>query len=232
MNTIIDINNYKDELKNIILSKKISNESNSKYMIYSTNSNLSNVIIKIPSIRLIYNYSSQLYNQIHFPLNPTYSKTKKFTELISSLENIFQELLNRPKLEWITNIKKIKNIKYIKLNYFSSNDIKIITQNSNIIDIKDFEAGAEVELMVHLSHLWVKDNKVGINYDICQIKYTSLKLMLSEAMFSATKIKTISVKEKKISNVEENEEVMKPIFTIPSQEMLKKQISLLKNVNV
>tara|TARA_B100000524_G_scaffold347862_2_gene250746 strand:- start:2022 stop:2720 length:699 start_codon:yes stop_codon:yes gene_type:complete len=232
MNTIIDINNYKDELKNIILSKKISNESNSKYMIYSTNSNLSNVIIKIPSIRLIYNYSSQLYNQINFPLNPTYSKTKKFTELISSLENIFQELLNRPKLEWITNIKKIKNIKYIKLNYFSSNDIKIITQNSNIIDIKDFEAGAEVELMVHLSHLWVKDNKVGINYDICQIKYTSLKLMLSEAMFSATKIKTISVKEKKISNVEENEEVMKPIFTIPSQEMLKKQISLLKNVNV
>ena len=197
MNTIIDINNYKDELKNIILSKKISNESNSKYMIYSTNSNLSNVIIKIPSIRLIYNYSSQLYNQINFPLNPTYSKTKKFTELISSLENIFQELLNRPKLEWITNIKKIKNIKYIKLNYFSSNDIKIITQNSNIIDIKDFEAGAEVELMVHLSHLWVKDNKVGINYDICQIKYTSLKLMLSEAMFSATKIKTISVKEKK-----------------------------------
>jgi hypothetical protein len=232
MNTIIDINNYKDELKNIILSKKISNESNSKYMIYSTNSNLSNVIIKIPSIRLLYNYSSQLYNQINFPLNPTYSKTKKFTELISSLENIFQELLNRPKLEWITNIKKIKNIKYIKLNYFSSNDIKIITQNSNIIDIKDFEAGAEVELMVHLSHLWVKDNKVGINYDICQIKYTSLKLMLSEAMFSATKIKTISVKEKKISNSEENEDVMKPIFTIPSQEMLKKQISLLKNVNV
>ena len=36
MNTIIDIDNYKDELKNIILSKKISNESSSKYMIYST----------------------------------------------------------------------------------------------------------------------------------------------------------------------------------------------------
>ena len=140
--------------------------------------------------------------------------------------------LSLPKLEWITNIKKIKNIKYIKLNYFSGNDIKIITQNSNILDIKDFEAGAEVELMVHLSHLWVKDNKVGINYDICQIKYTSLKLMLSESMFSATKIKTISIKEKKISDVEENDDVKRPMFTIPSQEMLKKQISMLKNVNV
>ena len=234
MNTIIDIDNYKDELKNIILSKKISNDSSSKYMIYSTKSNLSNVIIKIPSIRLLYNYSSQLYNQINFPLNPTYSKTKKFIELISNLENVLQELLNRPKLEWVTNIKKIKNIKYIKLNYFSGNDIKIITQNSNIVDVKDFEAGAEVELIVHLSHLWVKDNKVGINYDICQIKYTSLKLMLSESMFSSTKIKTISIKKKKISAIEENEDenVRRPIFTIPSQEMLKKQISLLKNVNV
>jgi len=86
--------------------------------------------------------------------------------------------------------------------------------------------------MVHLSHLWVKDNKVGINYDICQIKYTSLKLMLSESMFSVTKIKTISIKEKKISDVEENDDVKRPMFTIPSQEMLKKQISMLKNVNV
>ncbi len=56
--------------------------------------------------------------------------------------------------------------------------------------------------------------------------------MLSESMFSVTKIKTISIKEKKISDVEENDDVKRPMFTIPSQEMLKKQISMLKNVNV
>ena len=34
MNNIIDINNYKEEIENLILSKKISYDSNSKYFIY------------------------------------------------------------------------------------------------------------------------------------------------------------------------------------------------------
>ena len=151
-----------------ILSKKISYDSNSKYFIYSfdskkENSNLNNVIIKVPPIRLLYNYSSQIYNQINFPLNPTYPKTKKFADMISLLENTLQELLNKPKLEWITNLKKIKSIKNIKLNYFGKSDIKIISESNYIKDVKDFEAGSEVELLVHLSHLWVKDKKVGIH---------------------------------------------------------------------
>lgn len=226
MNQIIDINNYKEEFNNIILSKKISNDSNSKYLIYSFNSNLNNVIIKIPPIRLIYNYSSQIYNQVNFPLNPTYDKTKQFCEMILHLENLLQEKLNRPKLDWVSNIKKIKNIKNIKLNYFGGSDIKTVTQSPNINDIKDFEAGSEVEILVHLSHLWLKDKKVGISYDICQIKYTSLKLMLSENMFSNIKIKTISVNKKECNT----EKPKKTIFNIPTQEQLTKQISLLKKI--
>ena len=226
MNQVIDINNYKEEFNNIILSKKISNDSNSKYIIYSFNSNLNNVIIRIPPIRLIYNYSSQIYNQINFPLNPTYNKTKEFCEMILHLENLLQEKLNRPKLDWVSNIKKIKNIKNIKLNYFGGNDIKIITQTPNINDIKDFEAGSEVEILVHLSHLWLKDKKVGISYDICQIKYTSLKLMLSESMFSNSKIKTVSNNKKEYNK----EEPKKTIFNIPTREELTKQISLLKKI--
>ena len=103
--------------------------------------------------------------------------------MISLLENTLQELLNKPKLEWITNLKKIKSIKNIKLNYFGKSDIKIISESNYIKDVKDFEAGSEVELLVHLSHLWVKDKKLN-SYDICQIKYTSPRQMLQQSGFT------------------------------------------------
>ena len=52
-NTIIDIDNYKNIIDNIILSKKISFDNTSKYFIYSydsknDNSNISNLLLKIP----------------------------------------------------------------------------------------------------------------------------------------------------------------------------------------
>jgi len=230
MNNIIDINNYKEEMNNIILSKKISYDNNSKYYIYSHNSkledgNLNNVIIKIPPIRLLHNYSSQTYNQINFPINPNYSKTKKFCDMISFLENILQELLNKPNLEWVTNIKKIKTIKNIKLNYFGKNEVKIITENNNIKEIKDFEMGSEVEFVVHISHLWLKDKKVGINYDICQIKYTSLRDSIGQNFFNSIKVNpTIVVRKVQKNNIITN----KTTPMIPSAEILLEQRSLLK----
>ena len=190
-NTIIDINNYDKVKDKIVLSKKMSYENTSKYFIYSyddNTENLNNLLLKIPPIRLLYNYSNQNFNQINFPLNPTYSKTKKFTHLISTIENSIQESLNKPKLEWITNLKKVKNIKNIKLNYFGKNDVKIVTSEKNIQEIKDFESGAEVEIIVHLSHIWLKENRVGISYDICQIKYTNLKSMLNQNLFGETNV--------------------------------------------
>ena len=118
---IINIDNFEKELENIILSKKISNDTIAKYNIYSyKNDTLQNVLLYIPPIRLIYGYSNQIYNQINFPLNPTYSKTKTFSKLISSLEDKLQELLNKPKLEWVSNLKKIKNVKFL-LNGFKFN---------------------------------------------------------------------------------------------------------------
>ena len=54
------------------------------------------------------------------------------------------------------------------MNYFGKNEVKIITESNYVKEIKDFEMGSEVEFSVHISHLWLKDKKVGINYDICQ----------------------------------------------------------------
>ena len=237
MSNIIDINNFKDEMSKIILSKKISYDTVSKYFIYShnskiENSSLDNVIIKVPPIRLLYNYSSQIYNQINFPLNPTYTKTKKFCDMISCLENVLQEILNKPKLDWVTNLKKIKNIKNIKLNYFGKNDIKIVTESDNVKEIKDFEIGSEVEILVHISHLWLKDKKVGISYDICQIKYTSLKNILGQNYFNIVKTKPVMTirKEQPIKNEKNKETVKRPGIMIPSTEMLLEQKSLLRKI--
>ena len=240
-NIIIDINNFEAELGNLLLSKKITYDNKSaKYFIYSLSNKgredeLSNVIIKIPPIRLLYNYSHQNFNQINFPLNPTYSKTKKFASLIASLENYLQELLNKPKLEWVTNIKKIKYVKNIKLNYFGKTNIKIITTSDEIRDIKDFESGAEVEIMVHLSHLWLKEKRVGISYDICQIKYTSIKSILDNNFFSPPKV--IKTETRRVRESSDSQKNSKPAqrslsFMIPSKKVLEEQKLKLKKINV
>ena len=81
---IIDIDNFENEIDNIILSKKISNDNISKYFIYLDRDNLNNLLIKIPPIRLLYNYSNSTFNQINFPLNPNYSKRLIFPESMIS----------------------------------------------------------------------------------------------------------------------------------------------------
>ena len=234
---IINIDNFEKELENIILSKKISNDTSAKYNIYSyKNDRLQNVLLSVPPIRLIYGYSNQIYNQINFPLNPTYPKTKSFAKLISNLENKLQELLNKPKFEWVTNLKKIKNVKSIKLNYYGKNNVKIISNDIGITDIKDFSADSEIEIMVHLSHLWIKDNKVGISYNITHIKYNSLQDMLDFNIFEKedrkTQIKSepIIPRSGSMARSETNKPRSMSMF-IPSKEMLNLQKNNLKSIN-
>lgn len=234
MNKIIDIDNYEKEFDNLILSKKISNETNGKYHIYYCDDygNIKNVILKIPPLRLLYNYSNQSFNQVNFPLNPPYSKTKTFNKLITILENKLQEQLNKPKLEWITNLKKIKNFKNIKLNYFGKNKVKIISNDIGITDIKDFEFGAQVEIFVHISHLWLKENKVGISYDISHIKYMSLDDMFKELDSEIDSFKKPTMKrEERVVNRRNTETIEKKqsIGFMPSLEMLNNQKSKLKS---
>ena len=76
--------------------------------------NPENLIIKSPPIRLIYNYDNQRFNQISFPLYPSYDKLKRFIKLINRLENYIQEMINKPDLTFVSNIKKNNNIKNIK----------------------------------------------------------------------------------------------------------------------
>ena len=226
-NIIIDENNFEDEISKLLLSKKLSFDSSSKYFIYSINKNeeLSNVIIKMPPIRLIYNYSNQIFNQVNFPINPSYSRTNKFINLINSIENKLQELLNKPKLEWISNLKKIKNIKNIKLNYNDKN-LKIISDN--VTNIKEFETGSEIEIVIHLSHLWLKEKRVGVNYDIVQIKYEPVISIYKQNFFGKVKITKTEISENKEEQIKERENNVKKLKLILSDDTLKKQISLLK----
>jgi hypothetical protein len=225
---IININNFEEELNNLILSKKISNDTNIKYNIYSFNNNeLQNVLFKIPPLRLIYGYSNQIYNQINFPLNPTYQKTKQFSKFISSLENKIQELLNKPDIEWVSNLKKIKNIKNIKLNCYDKNNIKIISNDIGITDIKDFMAYSEVEIVVHISHIWIRDNKGGMSFNITHIKYTSLPNMLN---FNPFNTENIQKKIKEPTKITDSNITKLTVFR-PSMEILNLQKNKLKSIS-
>ena len=74
---IVDINNYETEFKNIILGKKIITNNFIKYSIYLDKDLPYNLLIKIPSIRLMYNYHTLTYNSINIPLNPETKKIER-----------------------------------------------------------------------------------------------------------------------------------------------------------
>ena len=128
----------------------------------------------------------------------------------------------------MSNLKKIKTIKNIKLNYFGKNDIKIISEDDNIQDIKNFEAGSEVEIIVHLSHIWIKDNRMGISYDIIQIKYKTLKNMLKQDFFTIDKQTISKPREPTIFQNNKAHLDIKRQSMIPSALMLGEQISKLR----
>jgi len=218
-NIIVDVNNYNEELENIELGKKIITKLSdggimNKYYIYMMTEFPENLIIKSPPIRLIYNHDNNYnkYNNISIPLYPTYNKLKKFVKLINKLENYIQEMINKPELTFVSNIKKNNNIKNIKLNTVDKLD-----------NINSLKSGGTVELAINPSHVWMINNKYGIYYNLVQIKY--------EEPIEIKKHDFFNLKPSKIDFV--SQPVSKPSLNpfIPSLDILMDQKSKLKKVD-
>ena len=83
--------------------------------------------------------------------------------------------------------------------------------------------GSEVEIIVHLSHLWMKEERIGISYDICQIRHKSLNSLLKNNYFEKVKVSRPIKQEKKI--------IKSSSGLIPSIEMLENQRNKLKKID-
>ena len=87
---ILNYTKIKDfNFDNLIIGNKISNDQKySKYYIYYKEDDItSELYIKLPKIRTIYNLSNLKYNSLKLPIYPEFEITNNIIEFIKNLEN-------------------------------------------------------------------------------------------------------------------------------------------------
>ena len=144
---------------------KMDNNTGRKYLYY-LDDKPKEIYIKMPFIRLIYNYQNTKYNQIKLPIYPLWEKTNKFIIFMKRLEK-YIKLKTKSSSKYSSYFTEYNNLKSLKINI---NDIKIKSVLSDI-DIKDFKTGGEVEFIIKLSHIFDFNSKFGLNINGYQVKY-------------------------------------------------------------
>jgi hypothetical protein len=167
---LIDFNNNIEfDYDNILIGKKISNdEDTSKYYMYYVIDSPKELYIKLPKIRYIYNLVNYKYNQLNIPLYPLWDKLSKFLKFIKELEtNIFSVFENKISNCEMTNLIYKKNqISFMKINVFEK--FKLYSNNKEIT-FNDIKINSEIEVIVKISFIWNKNNKIGLSCNLIQI---------------------------------------------------------------
>jgi hypothetical protein len=163
-------------ISNLIIDAKIEINKNIlsvKYPLYYNNITAKEIYIKLPKLRLLYDWANLKYNQLKIRIMPKYDKTDAFIKLIKNIETHVQKYFNKKNLEFCSIIIKEKNIKYIK-TYYQEDQTKINFENNlknKITKLTEFKKNGEIQMVIKLSNIWQKENKYGISSHLYQIKY-------------------------------------------------------------
>jgi hypothetical protein len=155
---IYDFNNEFD-FEKIIIGKKVTqtfdnledtNKNIFKYYIYYLDVIPKDLYINLPSIRIIYNYKNNKFNQINLPIYPLYDKTKELILFLKKLKNkIIETIINENKDFY--NFLEKKDKLYI---------LKFKINNENLFDLK---INSEIKGLINISHIWENQNKFGLS---------------------------------------------------------------------
>jgi hypothetical protein len=167
------IYNFESEFdfNKLIIGKQIKMDNISRYYLYYLDGTPKDLFIKLPSIRLIYSYKNNKFNQIKLPIYPLYDTTIKFLSFLKSLNKIIKEHISN---ECIQNkvlsdiIEKKDKIKTIKLNI--PIDFKIHT-NSEYTNIKELKPNGELNGIINLPYIWENDTNFGLSLYISKLNY-------------------------------------------------------------
>lgn len=161
---------------NLIIGKKIKiDQDNAKYYIYYQNDQSDTpkeIYIRLPVIRLIYPMGNHKYNQILLPIYPNWEGTNRFIEFMKKLEQDIDECFSKKniKREWVSLINKKNLLNFIKTNL--NDNVKITSNVENKkVTLADFKINGQIDLVIKLSYIWSKSNKMGLSSQIYQIKY-------------------------------------------------------------
>ena len=156
---------------NLIIGKKInSDQKNLKYYIYyQENNTVSEIYIKLPKIRCIYNLVNHKFNSLNLPIYPEFDATTTFITFIKTLENNIIERFKKKNKEFVSLISKKDSLQFIRMNIFDK--INITSNINKPITINEFKVNSQLEIVLKFSYIWANQNKFGISSQIYQIKY-------------------------------------------------------------
>jgi hypothetical protein len=164
---LIDIDTELDFSKLIIGNTLHINDDLQKVYIYYMDETPKEIYIKIPPLRLIYNYKNLKFNQIKLPIYPNWDKTKKFVKLIKKLEKFIRLNVNCENAIFVNSIEKNNNISSIKLNIPTNLKINSVISTS----LADLKINGEIECIINISYVWLKKNSYGLSLSCYQLRY-------------------------------------------------------------
>ena len=171
-NFLVDINT-EFNFDNVIIGKKINqSDSSSKYYIYyqsEPNETPKEIFIKVPKTRLLYSLANHKYDQVTIPIYPNHDLTNKFIQFIRDFENNIKECFKKKNFEFISLINKKKN--HIELLKTNISNIKITSDMKKNVTLEDFKVNGLIELVIRISYVWNRENRLGLSSNIYQIKY-------------------------------------------------------------
>jgi hypothetical protein len=143
------------------------NDTTNRYYIYYLDDKPKEIYIKIPSIRLLYNYNSMKYSQIKLPIFPLWEKTSLFLNFIKKLERYLKKnIISDSVLH--SCIENYNDIKEIKVNI--PKDLKIKSSIDNLT-FNDFKKSGEIEMIIKIPHIFEKNQSLGLSVNAYQVKY-------------------------------------------------------------
>jgi hypothetical protein len=169
---LVDITKEETIFNNIVIGKKIStNDNMAKYYLYCQNEMSEvpkEIYIRVPRLRLIYNMANQKYSMIKIPIYPNWETTDKFVDFIKNMEEEIFNTLNK-KNETSSLISKKNGLLLLKTKL--PDNVKITSNLNKEVSLNDFKINGMIELVIRISCVWVKENKMGLSSQIYQIKY-------------------------------------------------------------
>jgi len=150
--------------ENIIIGTPVTINNVSKYYLYYLDEKPKEIYIKTPSIRLIYSYKNNKYNQIKLPIYPIWNKNKNFIKMIKTIEKFIKKEININKI-FISCLEKKENITTLKVDF--------INDSSLLHDIKNYKVNGEIEGKISIPYVWENNEKYGLTILIHQLNYIS-----------------------------------------------------------
>jgi hypothetical protein len=157
------------DFNKIIIGKKIQiNDTTNRYYIYYLDDKPKDIYVKIPVVRLLFNYQSMKYNQIKLPIFPIWEKTSLFLNFIKKLEKYLRKNIKSDSVLY-SSIENNDEIKQLKINIPKNLKIK---SNINNITFNDFKQSGEIEMIVKIPHVFEKNQSLGLSITAYQVKYS------------------------------------------------------------